>query len=464
MVLFTIAGGYSSRVSTAIGNEVLIASTNCGYLKQALSPLRTAAANVYHGDRINNAAAYASQCYSDKVSPGMTQCSLLTTPRIVGNKDTRAHCPFNNTICRETSKNLRVDSGFLDSHIHFGLNATPDQRISWRNVFHCAPMVTEGYTSLYFNSHPDKSLDGSTLYHYGGFSFAERRDYMFLAKTLQSQYSLMLSNDSVLSYSNLDLQVIPVIIENGTSSPYSFVPIEQVARDDADLFILFLSGNGVIFSQPSEDPWYRVAHASTQFVVFGADYESEDNLYLPLEPASPLGCTAQYQFCNAGSGKCGPLASQMDAIAGAAPYFDTTYADFKADNPKTETAARFIYFVKSAITSNTAYFNDMLAHLGSQALFSQKNLVNGWQYNLEVDQWQQDVSHIWDIMMASHQSALLNAASGPTDPYILQGWVNYTASGFKTLCNNQGALSVWTSRMDDKFYSAAAAVSIRSSK
>lgn len=83
----------------------------------------------------------------------------------------------------------------------------------------------------------------------------------------------------------------PVIIENGTSSPYSFAPIEQIARHDADTLILFLSGNGVLFSQPSGDQWYRVAPTSTKFIAYGANYESTAQLYLPLEPASPLGCT-----------------------------------------------------------------------------------------------------------------------------------------------------------------------------
>ncbi|KAI0438894.1 hypothetical protein F4803DRAFT_554594 [Xylaria telfairii] len=437
IVSFTIAGGYSSRVSTAIGDEVIIKSANCGYRNRTLSPLQTPAANVYYGDRMTNAASYATQCYLNETNTGISECNQLTTSRIVGKIDTRAACPFNNTICREKSTNLRIDSGFLNSHIHFGVNAPPDQRIALRNVFHCAPLVTEGYTSLYFNQNPDKSLDGSTIYHYGGFSFAERKDYIFLAKTLQSQYSLTLSNDSVVGHSNFDLQVNPVIIENGTSSPYSFTPIKQISRHDADTFILFLSGNGVLFSQPSGDPWYRVAPTSTKFVAYGADYESPTQLYLPLEPASPLGCTAQYQFCNAGSGKCGPLASQLDAIAGAAPYFDTTYADFDADNAEIERAARFIYFIKSAVMPNAPYLQEMLGHLGSQALLSQRNLVNGWQYNLESNQWQQDMSHLWDIMMAGHQSALLDAAYGPTDPGVLMDWTHYTAPGLQKLCHKQ---------------------------
>ncbi|KAI0448296.1 hypothetical protein F5B21DRAFT_522704 [Xylaria acuta] len=437
IVSFIIAGGYSSRVSTAIGDEVIIQTANCGYRSPASFPKRTAAANAYYGDRISNAARYAAQCYSNGTSPGMTGCSQLTMSRIVGNTDTQAPCPFNNTICREKSTNLRIDSGLLDSHIHFGVNAPPDQRIAWRNVVHCAPMVTEGYTSLYFNQNPDKSLDGSTLYHYGGYPFAERNDYIFLARSLQSQYALMLSNDSVLSYSNFDLQVSSVIIANETSSPYSFIPIEPIARSDADIFVLFLLGNGVLFLQPSEDQWYRVAPTGIELVEYDADQKEYARLHLPLEPASPLGCTAQYQFCNADSGECGPLASQLDAIAGAAPHFDLTYADFNIDNARTEKAARFIHFVKSAVMPNAPDIDEILGHLGPEALLSRSNLVTGWQYNLDPNQWQKDMSHLWNIMMAGYQSALLDAAYGPTDPEILVDWVKYAAPSLKKLCNNQ---------------------------
>ncbi|KAI1128269.1 hypothetical protein F5Y10DRAFT_292179 [Nemania abortiva] len=437
IVAFIVAGGYSSRVSTAVGDEVIIQSVNCGYSSPTLFPKRSPAANSYYGDRINNAARYAAQYYSNETNAGIAGCSQLTMSRIVGNIDTQAPCPFNNTMCRQESRNLRIDSGLLDSHIHFGVNAPPNQRILWRNVFHCAPMVTEGHTSLYFNQNPDKSLDGSTLYHYGGYSFADRRDYIFLARPLESQYALMLSNDSVLSYSNFDLQVSSVIVANETSSPYSFTPKESIARNDADVFVLFLLGNGVLFLQPSEDQWYRVAPTAVELVEYDANQKGYARLHQPLEPASPLGCISQYQFCNADSGECGPLASQLDAIAGAAPYFDTTYADFNIDNARTEKAARFIHFVKSAVMPNAPYIDEILGHLGPEALLSRSNLVTGWQYNLDENQWQKDMSHLWDIMIAGHQLALLDAVYGPTDPEILVDWVNYTAPSLKKLCNNQ---------------------------
>ncbi|KAI8623922.1 hypothetical protein F5Y19DRAFT_468179 [Xylariaceae sp. FL1651] len=442
LVAFTVAGGYSSRVSTTVGNEVIIKSANCGYRSPNSFPLQSAAANAYWGDRINNAASYAEQCYStdsNETNAGLLACGHLTMDRIARNIDTQAVCPFNETICREKSKNLRIDSGLMDSHIHFGFNAPAHQRLLWRKVLHCAPMVTEDYTSLYTSQTINKSLDGSTLYHYGSFRFRESVDYMFLARSIQSQYDLIQSNDTVLSYSNFDLQINPITIENGTASPGSFVPIDMISRQDADIFVLFLLGNGVLYSQPSDDAWYRVdrSTAAADYQIYGVDDISTAHSFLPLEPASPLGCTAQYQFCNAGSGECGPLASQRDAIAGAAPYFDTNYADFNADNARTESAARFIYFVKSAVMPNAPDMGELLFHMGPKSLLSQKHLLDGFQSIIETNQWQRDISHLWDIMMAGHQSALLDAVYGPTNADALVDWVNYTVPGLEKLCNNQ---------------------------
>ncbi|KAI0196351.1 hypothetical protein F4808DRAFT_474356 [Astrocystis sublimbata] len=436
-VSFTIAGGYSSRASIAIGDEVLIQSANCGYRSSASFTQRTGAANSYFGDRIDDAARYAAQCYSNssKSAAGTTVCDQLTLRSILAHIDTQAPCPFDDTMCRDTSNNLRIDSGLLDSHAHFGLNSPPGERVKLRSILHCAPIITEGYTSLYFNEFPDKSLDGSTLYHYGGYPFAQRKDYAYLARPLREQYAAMFSNDSTITYSNFDLQFGSVIIEDKAPSAYSIQPIESITRRDADTFILFLLGNGVLFLQPSHDPWYRVAPLGVEMSEYEPNTEASAQLFIPQEPASPLGCTAQYQFCD--GAECGPLASQRDAIAGAAHLFGTTYAEFEADNATTEKAARFIHFVKSVVSPNAPYIDEILGHLGPQALLSQNNINEGWLYELEPDQWKKDLTNLWQILMAGYQSVPLDAAYGPSDPDVLGDWVGFTAPVFRKLCDNQ---------------------------
>lgn len=48
------------------------------------------------------------------------------------------------------------------------------------------------------------------------------------------------------------------------------------------------------------------------------------DLFRPDVPESPLACNNQYQFCNADKDHCGPLASHIDTVKGAAPMFGTT--------------------------------------------------------------------------------------------------------------------------------------------
>ncbi|GAP90767.2 putative cytochrome p450 [Rosellinia necatrix] len=86
---------------------------------------------------------------------------------------------------------------------------------------------------------------------------------------------------------------------------------------------------------------------------------------------------------------------------------------------------------------NAPDFDEILGHLGPETLLSQSNVVTGWQYNLAANQWQKDMSHLWDIMMAGRQAAVLDAAYGPTDSEVRVNWVEYSASDFKTLCNTQ---------------------------
>lgn len=73
--------------------------------------------------------------------------------------------------------------------------------------------------------------------------------------------------------------------------------------------------------------------------------------YILEEPASPLGCTAKYQFCRTtsdGNRECGPLASFRDATGEAAPLFNSSYdkvATHQMDNVTTPLEAQWLYFM-----------------------------------------------------------------------------------------------------------------------
>ncbi|KAK5634200.1 hypothetical protein RRF57_009914 [Xylaria bambusicola] len=453
--LFTVAGGFSSQISTAVGNEVLIRTSNCGFT-QSYSDVTDP--KYYYllskqATAINSAANYAQQCYSNE-NTGLLDCGRFSMQQVPKSVNTQARCPFKDHMCRSNSTNLRIDSGYLDSHNIFGLNAPPDERILFRNVLHCAPLTTTGFTE-----DGNSSLGKHTFYRYGA-DVTYGYNYVYAAPSLEFQYAAAASEDVSVPYANYVLRRVLILTPNHDTmlilghSPFAsvvkdettfktasnFLPIDDIFRKDADLYLAFLSGNGVVFAQLSEDLWYHLSTAHITFRQYTPEGPVTVSLNIPQEPASPLGCTDQYQFCNTafeGTSGCGPLASLRDAGAGASQFFDITYADFANNSFKGETGARFLYFVNTFFSSTSANIFDVLSQLGATSLTSQKTLNSGVQGPISSSQWQLDVAHWWDISMAVQQSTFLQTAYLSDNSEVRSARFNYTAPDLQQLCNNQ---------------------------
>lgn len=220
-------------------------------------------------------------------------------------------------------------------------------------------------------------------------------------------------------------------------------PIESLRLDNEDLYLFFLSGNGVLFLQPTEEDWYRTAETPVDIILNVGNETDRHHFYVPQEPASPLACTDKYQFCRMTSKDnrtCGPLTSFLDAVVGAASLFDSSYAQqvkvgTQAINITTPLEARWLYFM-TIFRASPRRVNDIIRRLGPTALQSQRTLTNSFQGPLEKTQWQLDVIHWWDISRAATQAAFINAVYGPTDPAILLSRNNFTAP-FTQLCDSQ---------------------------
>lgn len=198
IVAFSAAGGFSSQISSGVGNEVLIKSSACGILSS--SDLRSYFTSLpVIAERVNDAANYAQQCYSN--SSGRLDCDRLVESRLHGKVDLQASCPFDDQICRNPSANIRLDTGFVDSHDHLGLNSPGERRVLWRNVLHCAPLATEGFTSQDVTS-----AQNFTRYHLGSQSGPTASfDYVYKAPSLESQYATLFSDDIPVSHNAYSL-------------------------------------------------------------------------------------------------------------------------------------------------------------------------------------------------------------------------------------------------------------------
>ncbi|KAI1147455.1 hypothetical protein F4825DRAFT_471560 [Nemania diffusa] len=409
---FTAASGFSSQISSQAGPEVLVRSLNCGsdidITKDGQYPLLSTVA-----EKINAAADYARQCYSDDNNGIKTvDCRRFVRKRLDSHIDSRAGCPFQDEVCRLKNANVRVDSGYMDSRDDLGLNSPLDDKVLVRNVIHCAPLTTIG-----FSSQKSSSIGNLTLYHYG---------------------STEVSTAEVLDYVGTASSMVAQVRRGRTDVTFSsFTPIEAVFRSDADTHIIFLSGNGVGYLAPSSDQWYRVSSKKARVSVGNAKISKSAGLgiYLPLDPASPLGCTDQYQFCREDSQNCGPLASSHDAALGAAKLFDSTFLDRLVNSTST---AVFKYVVKAVVKNSYASPWNYLRQLGPGSLASQNTLINAFQGALPSNQWHLDVVHWSHISMALIQAGFLDTAYfDPKDPSDLRIRKGFTSPDLKELCNSQ---------------------------
>lgn len=191
---FTIAGGFSSSISTGISNDVLLDGSNCAFVNNENSDHESQSIlTPYIARQANAAANYAQQCYGTNTS-GMFNCGTFVKPRIPSSVDNQTACPFARGLC-QSDANLRLDTGYIDSHEHLGLNAPFEERVIFRTVLQCAPLETEGYTS-------NISISGKnyTTYNYGSLLSGSNYTYKAINSDTQDELS---ENEFKLKYANL---------------------------------------------------------------------------------------------------------------------------------------------------------------------------------------------------------------------------------------------------------------------
>jgi hypothetical protein len=188
---FTAAGGFSSQISTSRGDVVLLKGDQCG-IPTNLSNLTVDDETLWFttsSQRARDAVNYAQQCYS-ATSSGILDCDKFVVRNFRSKStQTNSSCPFPGpeAICRNNDTALLLDSGYLDSNDDFGINTPVHQRLQWRYVLQCAPLVTEGFTSQVNDTQNMTWM----RYNYGAWAGNTMEDPTFTVPSLNAQYSFL---------------------------------------------------------------------------------------------------------------------------------------------------------------------------------------------------------------------------------------------------------------------------------
>jgi hypothetical protein len=107
-------------------------------------------------DRLEAASTYERQCYAGEADSA--DCLTLPSRRLAWTmKDTP--CPFRDPgLCiQANSTPVILDTGYINSNDHLGINAPARDRIEYRRTMTCSPMPTN--RSCYFDVNGTKFCD-----------------------------------------------------------------------------------------------------------------------------------------------------------------------------------------------------------------------------------------------------------------------------------------------------------------
>ncbi|KAI0970013.1 hypothetical protein F4678DRAFT_462817 [Xylaria arbuscula] len=186
LISFTVADGFSSTISTAVGDEVLIGSATCGPLLENGTIGAEEIIARFYVEALNNAANYAQQCYSGGNSNDDRSSTMACNKFVVKSLPTAmanftSECPFSPAICRNSSSSPRLDSGYIGSNNDLGLSAPQSARLPMRYVLQCSPLEIKGYTShlVEYNRRWDR-------YHYANETQGVGRHYLYEIEDINS--------------------------------------------------------------------------------------------------------------------------------------------------------------------------------------------------------------------------------------------------------------------------------------
>ncbi|KAF4536316.1 Cytochrome p450 protein [Lasiodiplodia theobromae] len=415
---FGAASGFSSRVSTAMGNEVLISSANCA-APVAISNNITEQLTIYWPymtKRMSSYANYAQQCYSsNNANANDQQCNTFVTKQLQAQITRNASCPFSAEMCRTPDANIFFDTGLLDTHADLGFNAPPNRRFLYRRTTHCAPLVADGYRNISNYTAPDGGDPNFFSTAYAKYYYGPRNSD--LNETATYKYPLLdrfqaADRKTLSAAADYSIGSVEAWTISNTTAPHSsFFPLPALTPSNqpaGDIALLFLSANDIAYTAPVSDPWYHADVPGGHYYIpaTGADGLGLEMRAVPFyyrtEPAAALGCVARAQWCNPRSGRCTPLSGYLDVNAGV--------AGIVADDAERNALDWYRW---ASLVDAESLAGVPAALGGNGGLASRDGLNYGMQGPLGVDQWQRDVERWHAVSLAAMQGRAVDTATGP---------------------------------------------------
>ena len=197
---FGVAGIFSSDVTKAAGNEMLIKSPHCGNLEvgkdNASLPGSVAASSLDLNDTLA-ATTYSRACYGN--AGNALGCNQYVRQQLHWTSDQNATCPFSPELCiYGSTAAYEMDTGLLSTHEDLGINAAQSDRIQYRKVTTCSPVHTRGYVTTFNDTNPTHLAYGDLILEYNYGPIPNVSNYTYFYNT----HSVTDIEDYILTYAS----------------------------------------------------------------------------------------------------------------------------------------------------------------------------------------------------------------------------------------------------------------------
>jgi len=415
-VLFMAASVFSNKAigaaSTNGGSAVLLRSNRCGvwnetYLdivenQQYSNEMEFGMYSQYLAKQVQDvqfSLQYAQQCYMPRTlgTDTSSTCHSLKASSVGWGPVITGTCPFNQQICDGRAEAVTLDTGEIDSHNDLGINAKASDRLRYRRVTTCAVLNGTSHTNGWNGTvESSSSVEPSlrTAYAYYGPSHIQNTSWTYSTSNFASFYT----NNSVGAtrpYQVYIMQAYPA-----SNSNDDFDPIPELAQEDRDLNLIFMSFSGMYLGQVN-DPWFSAKHEMS----FNTAKPFLEKRYAPNEAINTIGCTEQHNFCNSNNICTGLLGfEQVQEVsefnAALTPHQNATF-----DRILRAVAASRLRRVVQGLTVTT---EPLLASNVSMTGKSGAVLSTA----LPDDQWKLELTYWQSVAMAQLQRTVLQWATG----------------------------------------------------
>lgn len=176
-----------------------------------------------------------------------------------------------------------------------------------------------------------------------------------------------------------------------------WLPIPELARDDADITLMFLAPNAIKYNYPTKDPFF-----GANILVDLGSYQGVSLSYYTADHfVSVMACADQYQYCNgANSTQCTPLTGWAQAWE-ALNSTELEFNEFQAG-------------VATRIAQNSRGLSTFysIGGRGAQALRAQETIYDrNQQAALPDNQWQLELQSWFAVSLARLQHSIVEYAA-----------------------------------------------------